>query len=176
AKAGLQPGDLIVTLDGTPVMGLTLQEAVEKMRGRVDTSIKLGIRRAGKDPFDVTLTRAVIKVKSVRARVEGGDIGYIRITSFTEQTTTGLQEALSNFKKEMGTKWKGVVLDLRNNPGGLLDQAISVSDAFLGRGEIVSTRARKAEDVQRWEAKPGDLAEGLPIVVIINGGSASASE
>ncbi|MBV9833634.1 MAG: S41 family peptidase [Alphaproteobacteria bacterium] len=176
AKAGLQPGDLIVTLDGTPVMGLTLQEAVEKMRGRVDTSIKLGIRRAGKDPFDVTLTRAVIKVKSVRARVEGGDIGYIRITSFTEQTTTGLQEALSNFKKEMGTKWKGVVLDLRNNPGGLLDQAISVSDAFLERGEIVSTRARKAEDVQRWEAKPGDLAEGLPIVVIVNGGSASASE
>ncbi|MGE0421926.1 MAG: S41 family peptidase [Reyranellaceae bacterium] len=176
AKAGLQPGDLIVTLDGQPVMGLTLQEAVEKMRGRVDTSIKLGIRRAGKDPFDVTLTRAVIKVKSVRARIEGGDIGYIRITSFTEQTTIGLQEALSNFKKEMGGKWKGVVLDLRNNPGGLLDQAISVSDAFLDRGEIVSTRARKPEDVQRWEAKPGDLAEGLPIVIIVNGGSASASE
>jgi carboxyl-terminal processing protease len=176
AKAGLQPGDLIVQLDGQPVMGLTLQEAVEKMRGRVDTTIKLGIRRAGKDPFEVTLTRAVIKVRSVRARVEGGDIGYIRITSFTEQTTAGLQEALSNFKKELGAKWKGVVLDLRNNPGGLLDQSISVSDAFLDRGEIVSTRARKTEDVQRWEAKPGDLAEGRPIVILINGGSASASE
>ncbi len=176
AKAGLQPGDLIVTLDGQPVMGLTLQEAVEKMRGRVDTTIKLGVRRAGKDPFEVTLTRAVIKVRSVRARVEGGDIGYIRITSFTEQTTAGLQEALSNFKKELGTKWKGVVLDLRNNPGGLLDQSISVSDAFLDRGEIVSTRARKTEDVQRWEAKPGDLAEGRPVVILINGGSASASE
>jgi carboxyl-terminal processing protease len=176
AKAGLQPGDLIVTLDGQPVLGLTLQEAVEKMRGRIDTTIKLGIRRAGKDPFEVTLTRAVIKVRSVRARVEGGDIGYIRITSFTEQTTSGLQEALNNFKKELGGKWKGVVLDLRNNPGGLLDQAISVSDAFLDRGEIVSTRARKPEDVQRWEAKPGDLAEGLPLVVIVNGGSASASE
>jgi carboxyl-terminal processing protease len=176
AKAGLQPGDLIVQLDGQPVMGLTLQEAVEKMRGRVDTSIKLGIRRAGKDPFEVTLTRAVIRVRSVRARVEGGDIGYIRITSFTEQTTAGLQEALNNFKKELGSKWKGVVLDLRNNPGGLLDQSISVSDAFLERGEIVSTRARKTEDVQRWEAKPGDLAEGRPVVILINGGSASASE
>jgi len=176
AKAGLQPGDLIVQLDGQPVMGLTLQEAVEKMRGRVDTTIKLGIRRAGKDPFEVTLTRAVIRVRSVRARVEGGDIGYIRITSFTEQTTAGLQEALSNFKKELGPKWKGVVLDLRNNPGGLLDQSISVSDAFLDRGEIVSTRARKTEDVQRWEAKPGDLAEGRPVVILINGGSASASE
>jgi carboxyl-terminal processing protease len=176
SKAGLQPGDLIVTLDGQPVLGLTLQEAVEKMRGRVDTSIKLGIRRAGKDPFEVSLTRAVIRVRSVRTRVEGGDIGYIRITSFTEQTTAGLQEALNNFKKELGSKWKGVVLDLRNNPGGLLDQSISVSDAFLERGEIVSTRARKTEDVQRWEAKPGDLAEGRPVVILINGGSASASE
>src|SRR5262245_59372463 len=176
AKAGLQSGDLIVTLDDQPVMGLTLQEAVEKMRGKVDTKIKLGVRRQGKDPFDVTLTRAIIKVQSVKSRVEGGDIGYIRITSFTEQTTAGLNAALEKFKKDLGPKWKGVVLDLRNNPGGLLDQSIAVSDAFLDKGEIVSTRARKAEDVQRWNAKPGDLAEGKPIVVLINGGSASASE
>ncbi len=176
AKAGLQSGDLIVTLDDQPVMGLTLQEAVEKMRGKVDTKIKLGVRRQGKDPFEVTLTRAVIRVQSVKVRVEGGDIGYIRITSFTEQTTAGLNAALEKFKKDLGPKWKGVVLDLRNNPGGLLDQSISVSDAFLDKGEIVSTRSRKAEDVQRWNAKPGDLAEGRPIVILINGGSASASE
>jgi carboxyl-terminal processing protease len=176
AKAGLQPGDLIVTLDDQPVMGLTLQEAVEKMRGKVDTKIKLGVRRQGKDPFDVTLTRAVVKIQSVRSRVEGGDIGYIRITSFTEQTTAGLTAALEKFKSELGPKWKGVVLDLRNNPGGLLDQSISVVDAFLDKGEIVSTRARKPEDVQRWNAKPGDLSDGKPIVVLVNGGSASASE
>lgn len=176
AKAGLQPGDLIVSLDDQPVMGLTLQEAVEKMRGKVDTKIKIGVRRQGKDPFDVTLTRAVIRIQSVRSRVEGGDIGYVRITSFTEQTTAGLTAALEKFKSELGSKWKGVVLDLRNNPGGLLDQSISVSDAFLDKGEIVSTRARKPEDVQRWNAKPGDLAEGRPIVILVNGGSASASE
>jgi carboxyl-terminal processing protease len=146
------------------------------MRGKVDTKIKLGVRRQGKDPFDVTLTRATIRIQSVRSRVEGGDIGYIRITSFTEQTTAGLNAALEKFKKELGSKWKGVVLDLRNNPGGLLDQSISVSDAFLDKGEIVSTRARKPEDVQRWNAKPGDLAEGRPIVILVNGGSASASE
>jgi carboxyl-terminal processing protease len=176
AKAGLQPGDLIVSLDDQPVMGLTLQEAVEKMRGRVDTKIKLGVRRQGKEPFDVTLTRAVIKILSVRSRIEGGDIGYVRITSFTEQTAGALAAALEKFKKELGPKWKGIVLDLRNNPGGLLDQSIAVSDAFLDKGEIVSTRARKAEDVQRWNAKPGDLTEGRPIVVLVNGGSASASE
>ncbi len=176
AKAGLQPGDLIVTLDDQPVMGLTLQEAVEKMRGKVDTKIKIGVRRQGKDPFDVTLTRAVIKIQSVKSRVEGGDIGYVRITSFTEQTAAGLNAALEKFKKDLGPKWKGVVLDLRNNPGGLLDQSIAVSDVFLDKGEIVSTRSRKAEDVQRWNAKPGDLAEGRPIVVLVNGGSASASE
>ncbi|MCW5749124.1 MAG: S41 family peptidase [Alphaproteobacteria bacterium] len=176
AKAGLQPGDLIVTLDDQPVLGLTLQEAVEKMRGKVDTKIKLGVRRQGKDPFDLVLSRAVIKIQSVRSRVEGGDIGYVRITSFTEQTASGLSAALEKFKKELGPKWKGVVLDLRNNPGGLLDQSIAVSDIFLDKGEIVSTRARKAEDVQRWNAKPGDLTEGRPIVVLVNGGSASASE
>jgi carboxyl-terminal processing protease len=174
AKAGVQAGDLIYALDGQPVMGLTLQEAVEKMRGKPDTKIKIGVRRQGRDPFDLELTRAVVKVQSVRSRVEG-DIGYIRITSFTEQTDGGVKAAMEKFKKEI-PNMKGVILDMRNNPGGLLDQSIKVSDAFLERGEIVSTKARKPEDVQRWNAAAGDLAEGKPIVVLINGGSASASE
>ena len=176
AKAGLQAGDLIFALDGEPVQGLTLQEAVEKMRGKVGSTVKISVRRASvKDPFDVTLTRETIKVKSVRYRLEG-DVGYIRITSFTEQSTSGLLDAVEKIKKEAGNKLKGFVLDLRNNPGGLLDQAISVSDAFLDKGEIVSVKARKSEDVQRWNAKAGDVANGLPIVVLVNGGSASASE
>src|SRR5215813_12845729 len=176
SKAGLQSGDLIFALDGEPVQGLTLQEAVEKMRGKVGTSIKISVRRAGKDPFDVSLTRETIKVKSVRFRLEGGDVGYIRVTSFTEQSTSGVLDAVEKLKKEAGNKLKGLVLDLRNNPGGLLDQAIAMSDAFLDKGEIVSVKARKSEDVQRWNAKAGDEANGLPIVVLINGGSASASE
>jgi carboxyl-terminal processing protease len=151
-------------------------DAVEKMRGKVGTPIKIGIRRAGKDPFDVSLTREVIKVKSVRFRLEAGDIGYIRVTSFTEQTTSGVLDAVEKLKKEAGGKLKGYILDLRNNPGGLLDQAIALSDAFLDKGEIVSVKARKSEDIQRWNAKPGDVAGGLPIVVLMNGGSASASE
>src|SRR5882757_8540914 len=176
SKAGIMPGDLIFALDGEPVQGMTLQEAVEKMRGKVGSPIKLGIRRANKDPFDVTLNRDTIKVKSVRYRLEGGDIGYIRVTSFTEQSTSGVTDAVEKLKKEAGNKLKGFVLDLRNNPGGLLDQAIAMSDAFLEKGEIVSVKARKAEDVQRWNAKPGDISGGLPLVVLINGGSASASE
>src|SRR5499425_3657336 len=176
AKAGIQSGDLIFALDGEPVQGLTLQEAVEKMRGKVGTPIKLSLRRDKvKDPIDVTLTRETIKVKSVRFRLEG-DVGYIRVTSFTEQSTSGVLDAVEKIKKEAGNKLKGYVLDLRNNPGGLLDQAISMCDAFMDKGEIVSVKARKAEDVQRWNAKPGDVANGLPIVVLINGGSASASE
>ena len=146
------------------------------MRGKVGTPIKISIRRAGKDPFDVSLTRETIKVKSVRYRLEGGDIGYIRVTSFTEQSTSGVLDAVEKLKKEAGTKLKGFILDLRNNPGGLLDQAIAMSDAFLDKGEIVSVKARKSEDVQRWNAKPGDVTGGLPIVVLVNGGSASASE
>lgn len=176
AKAGLQAGDLIFALDGEPVQGLTLQEAVEKMRGKVGTPIKISVRRAGKDPFDVSLTREIIKVRSVRYRLEAGDIGYIRVTSFTEQTTPGVLDAIEKLKKEGGGKLKGFILDLRNNPGGLLDQAIALSDAFLDKGEIVSVKARKNEDVQRWNAKAGDVAGGLPIVVLMNGGSASASE
>ena len=176
SKAGILPGDLIFALDGQPVQGLTLQEAVEKMRGKVGAPIKISIRRAGKDPFDVSLTRETIKVKPVRFRLEGGDIGYIRVTSFTEQSTKGVLEAVEKLKKEAGSKLKGYVLDLRNNPGGLLDQAIAMSDAFIEKGEIVSVKARKNEDVQRWNAKPGDVTGGLPIVVLVNGGSASASE
>jgi carboxyl-terminal processing protease len=176
AKAGIKPNDFITHLDGEPVAGLTLPEAVEKMRGPVNSSIKLTVRREGKDPFDVSLTRAVVKIQSVKSRLEGENIGYIRITSFNEQTDSGLQNAVKNLKEKAGNKLIGYVLDLRNNPGGLLDQAIAVSDAFLERGEIVSTRGRRSDDAQRFNARPGDITNGLPIVVLINGGSASASE
>lgn len=174
-KAGIKSGDLISHIDGKPIMGLSLSQAVEKMRGLVGSDITMKIRRTGEKPFDVTITRAVIKVPSVRHRMEG-DIGYVRITSFTEQSERGLKKAVEAFNKEKGDQLKGIVLDLRNNPGGLLDQAIAVSDAFLGRGEIVSTRSRHTEDFQRFNARPGDITDGLPVVVLINGGSASASE
>ena len=175
ARAGLRPGDFVTHIDNEPVLGLTLQEAVEKMRGPVNSNIKLMIRRGGGDPFEVTLTRAVIRVQSVRSRVEG-ELGYVRITSFTEQTESGLKNAIDRIRQQSGNKLKGLVLDMRNNPGGLLDQAIAVSDAFLDKGEIVSTRGRRNDEAQRFNAKPGDLLNGLPIVVLINGGSASASE
>ncbi|MFP5515341.1 MAG: S41 family peptidase [Alphaproteobacteria bacterium] len=175
-RAGLQPGDLIVQLNGEAVMGLSLNEAVEKMRGPVGSELKVTVRRgeAG-EPFTVSLTRAVIKVQSVRYRTEG-DIGYIRVTSFNEQTQSGLEKAISSIQQQLGDKLKGFVLDLRNNPGGLLDQAVSVSDTFLDKGEIVSTRGRRAEEGTRFNAKPGDLIKNLPMVVLVNGGSASASE
>lgn len=174
-EAGIQPGDYITFIDGEPVLGLTLGDAVEMMRGLVDTDITISVRRDGVEPFDVTLTRAVIKIRSVRYRTEG-DVGYIRITSFNEQTQRGLEEGISSIKNELGGDLKGYVLDLRNNPGGLLDQAESVSDTFLDRGEIVSTRTRYSEETKRTVAKKGDLADGLPVVVLINDGSASASE
>ena len=175
-RAGIEAGDYITHLDGKMVQGMTLQDAVEKMRGKVGADIKLTIRRKGTpDPFDVTVTRAVIKITSIRSRLEG-KIGYVRITSFTEQSNSGLKKAVDKFDKELGDDLLGIVLDLRNNPGGLLDQAIAVSDSFLERGEIVSTRSRNAEDTSRFSARPGDLAKGKPVVVLINGGSASASE
>ena len=174
-RAGIEAGDLITHLDSEPVMGLTLNDAVEKMRGPVKSDIKLTIRRPGREPFDVTITRAVIKITSVRSRTEG-NIAYLRITTFNEQTSPGLEAAIKERKEDIGEGLIGYVLDLRNNPGGLLDQAIEVSDAFLDQGEIVSTRGRDPDDAQRYNARPGDLAEGLPVVVLINGGSASASE
>ncbi len=174
-RAGVQAGDLVSHLDGDPILGLTLSEAVEKMRGPVNTDIVLTIRRDGQEPFDLTITRDVITVRSVRSRLEG-KVGYLRITAFNEQTTPGLEAAIEKLKEAAGESLQGYVLDLRNNPGGLLDQAISVSDAFLTQGEIVSTRGRHADDAQRFNAREGDLAEGMPIVVLINGGSASASE
>jgi carboxyl-terminal processing protease len=176
AHAGLKPGDLITHLDAAPVQGLTLPEAVEKMRGPVNSEITLTVRREGQEPFDVKLTRAIIKIQSVRSHLEGNNIAYIRVTSFNEQTDVGLNNAMKNLKQQANNKLIGVILDLRNNPGGLLDQAVAVSDAFLEKGEIVSTRGRRADDAQRYNARPGDIASGLPMAVLINGGSASASE
>ncbi|HEX7968218.1 MAG TPA: S41 family peptidase [Stellaceae bacterium] len=176
ARGGLKPGDYITHIDGEPVAGLSLNEAVEHMRGPVNSDIKLTIRREGRDPFEVKLTRAVVKIQSVKSHLEGSDIGYIRITSFNEQTDSGLQSAMKALKSQAGDKLAGIVLDLRNNPGGLLDQAIAVSDDFLEQGEIVSTRGRHPEAGARYNARPGDITTGLPMVVLINGGSASASE
>ena len=175
ARAGIEAGDFITHLDGESVLGLTLSDAVDKMRGRVGSDIDLTIRREGKDAFDVTVTRDVVRIRSVRSRVEG-KAGYIRVTTFNEQTMEGVESSMASLKAELGDDIIGVVLDLRRNPGGLLDQAVKVSDAFLDRGEIVSTRGREVDDSQRFNAKKGDLAEGLPMVVLINGGSASASE
>jgi carboxyl-terminal processing protease len=176
ARAGLKPNDMITHLNDEQIQGLTLNEAVDKMRGPIGSTIKLTIRREGKEAFDVSIKRDKVVIQSVRSRVEGGNIGYIRITTFNEQTETGLKRAVENIKKEVGSKLLGYVLDLRNNPGGLLDQAVAVSDAFLEKGEIVSTRGRRSEDATRYNAKAGDLADGLPIAVLINAGSASASE
>ncbi len=177
AKAGVMANDVITHLDDEQVQGLTLNQAVEKMRGPVNTKIKLRIMRKGQDkPVEVSITRDIIRVRAVRSRVED-DLAYIRVTQFNEQTTENLKRAITDLANQIpAEKLKGFVLDLRNNPGGLLDQAISVSDAFLERGEIVSTRGRNAEETQRFNARSGDLAKGKPIIVLINGGSASASE
>jgi carboxyl-terminal processing protease len=176
SKAGLLSGDLITALDKKPIQGLTLEEAVEKMRGPVNAPITLTIVRKGvNDPFDVAVTRDVIHIKPVKYNVEN-DVGYVHITSFSEQTTADLQKAVEELKKKIGPKLKGYVIDLRNNPGGLLDQAISVSDAFLDQGAIVLTKGRNIEETQRSNARPGDISDGKKLVVLINGGSASASE
>jgi carboxyl-terminal processing protease len=167
--------DFIIKIDGENVLGLNLSEAVELMRGPVDTDITISISRQDVEPFEVTLTRAIIKIRSVRHRIEE-NVGYIRITSFNEQTQKGLEEAILEIKGGMKDSLEGFVLDLRNNPGGLLDQAISVADTFLDRGEIVSTRSRYNEDTERTSATAGDLIDQLPLIVLINDGSASASE
>ena len=178
AKAGVRANDLIIKLDDDQVQGMTLNQAVEKMRGPVNTKIKLTIMRKSVDkPLEISLTRDIIRVRSVRSDVKGDDVGYIRMTQFNEQTTEGLKKAITDITAKVSKdKLKGYILDLRNNPGGLLDQAISVSDAFLEKGEIVSTRGRNAEETQRFNARPGDLTNGKPVIVLINGGSASASE
>jgi carboxyl-terminal processing protease len=175
AKAGIMANDIITHLDDEPAQGLTLNQAVEKMRGPENSKIKLKIMRKGQDkPVEVTITRARIHVRSVRSRLEGDDVGFIRVTQFNEQTTGDLKKAISDLSTQ--AKLKGFIIDLRNNPGGLLDQAISVSDAFLEKGEIVSTRGRNAEETQRFNARAGDLTKNKPLIVLINGGSASASE
>ena len=178
-RAGVQPNDLITHLNGEPVKGLTLEQAVDRMRGPVNSSIKLKIDRKGMEaPVEVTIVREIISIRNVRARIEGEDIGYVRITSFQgERTLEQLRAGIADITKQIpADKLKGYVIDLRNNGGGLLDQAIAVTDSFLDRGEIVSTRGRNADDTQRHNARPGDLTNGKPLIVLVNGGSASASE
>ncbi len=175
-KAGIKTGDFFSHIDGKPVMGLTLQEAVEKMRGKPGTDIKLTVVREGAtEPLQFKLTRDIIKIQSVRSKAEN-DVIYLRVTSFSEKTSEMLLAEYAKQKKAVGDKLVGIVLDLRNNPGGLLDQAIEVSDAFLERGEVVSTRGKIADSSRRYNATSGDITDGLPVVVLINGGSASASE
>ncbi len=175
-EAGIEAGDYITHIDGEVVLGLTLREAVERMRGKAGEEITLTILREGeKEPFDVLIVRDVIKIRSVKGEAEE-DVAYVRVTSFSEQTASGMKKQLRAQQKEIGDTMRGLVLDLRNNPGGLLDQAIEVADAFLEQGEIVSTRGRVANSTKRFNANKGDVIDGLPIVVLINGGSASASE
>jgi len=175
-KAGIKPGDYITAIDGQQVMGMTLDEAVNKMRGKLGTKVKLTIRRPNEKPFDVTLKRDEIKIQSVKDDIKSDDVIYVRISSFNEEVDEIVAKSVTKAQKKLNNKAKGLVLDLRNNPGGLLDQAIAVSDLFLDKGEIVSTRSRNEEDNIKYSAKEGDILNGLPIVVMINDGSASASE
>ncbi len=178
AKAGVKPGDYVSHIDDDPVLGLTLSEAVEKMRGKVDSKVKLTILREDMiEPLELTLVRAVIRIKSAKARPEGGDVAYVRVTQFNEQTTDLMRDDFKRIRKDLPSL-RGIVLDLRNNPGGLLEQAISVSDAFLKQGEIVSTRERDPNKTKRYNAHAGDelVEDNVPMVVLVNNGSASASE
>jgi carboxyl-terminal processing protease len=175
ARAGLQPEDFLIAVDEESIIGMQLSEAVDRLRGKVGSKVKIKVQRGQTEPFDVTIVRDFIKIRSVRSEIFDG-IGYVRITTFSEQTTPGLMEAVDDFFKTEGDSLKGIVLDLRNNPGGLLTEAVTVSDAFLEEGEIVSTRGRNSGDGSHIYAKPGDIARGLPMVVLINSGSASASE
>src|SRR5579875_254926 len=177
AKAGMKPNDLILAIDDKPVTDMTLEQAVDKLRGPIGTQVKLTVRRAQADPFELTLTRADIKVDPVKSQLESKDIAYIRITNFSERTSDGVESAYKALKKKSGGELVGVVLDLRNNPGGLLDEAVSVSNDFLDKGNIVSIKGRQSRDNRRFEAQANhDITHGLPMVVLINGGSASASE
>jgi carboxyl-terminal processing protease len=177
SKAGVKAGDIITALDGKTVQGLSLQDAVDQMRGLPNSKITLTVKREGVDkPLEISMMREIIHIQVVKQRMEPGDIGYIRLSQFTEQADAGIRAAMRTLKQQSGGKMKAVILDLRNNPGGLLDQAVAVSGDFINQGEIVSTRARHTEDAQRWDAKGNDITGGLPLVVLINGGSASSSE
>ena len=178
AKAGIMSGDLVTQIDDDAVQGLTLEQAVNRMKGPVNTKTRLTIIRKGAEaPINVSITREIIRVRPVSHRTDGGNIGYIRISSFNDQTTDELRKAIGDISKQIPLdKLAGYVVDLRNNPGGLLDQAVSVSSTFMARGEVVSTRGRRPDETQRFTARGGDLTKGKPLVVLINGGSASASE
>ena len=176
SRAGIEPGDLITAINGKPIIGQTLNEAVKEMRGEKGTDIDVTILREGEDPFDVTLTREVIQQKSVTWKMQESDIGYIRISTFNERTTLLLEEAIEGIAQETGSRPRGLIVDLRNNGGGLLDQAVSVSDMFLSGGEVVSTQGRRISDMERYNAHSGEVFKGIPMIVLINGGSASASE
>ena len=175
-KAGLKAGDYITHIDGQTVIGMNLNEAVSKRRGKIGTKVKISVRREGVKPFDVTIKRQEIKIQSVKTEIKNDDILYVRISSFTEDNDKSIKKAYDAAAKKLGDKLAGLIIDVRNNPGGLLDQAVAVSDLFLSEGEIVSTRARNIEDNVKYTAHSGDITNGLPIVVIINEGSASASE
>ncbi len=176
AKAGLLAGDYITDIDDETVVGLTLNEVVSKLRGKVGTKVKIAIRRVNAKPFTVTLKRDEIKIQSVKSELKNNDILYIRISAFNEDIDEDITKALNKAQKDLKNKLSGIVIDVRNNPGGLLNQAVKVSDLFLEQGEIVSTRSRNEEDTIKYSATAGDIAKGLPIVVMINEGSASAAE
>lgn len=176
AKAGMKAGDYITHIDGETVVGMNLNEAVSKLRGKIGTKVKLSIRRINAKPIELTLKRQEIKIQSVKSEIKDDSVSYIRISSFTEDIDKAIEEAVTKAQKQLKNKLSGIVIDVRNNPGGLLDQAVSVSDLFLEKGEIVSTRSRHESDTDKFMATEGDIAKGLPIVVIINEGSASASE
>lgn len=175
-KAGMKAGDYITHIDGETVIGLNLNEAVSRMRGKIGTKVKLSVRREGEKPFDLTITRQEIKIQSVKTDIKADDVLYVRISSFTEENDESIKKAFEDAHKKLGDKLSGIVLDVRNNPGGLLDQAVAISDLFLSEGEIVSTRSRNEQDNVKYSAHSGDITNGLPIVVLINEGSASASE
>ncbi len=177
SKAGVKAGDIITALDGKTVQGLSLQDAVDRMRGSPNSKITLTIKREGVDkPIEVSMLREIIHIQVVKQRLEADNIGYVRLTQFTEQADASLKQAVKTLKQQSGGKLRALILDLRNNPGGLLDQAVAISGDFINQGEIVSTRARHTEDAQRWDSKSADVIDGLPLVVLINGGSASSSE
>jgi len=175
ANAGMKSGDLIIGIDGESIKGLTINEAVSKLRGPVKSKVTITVVREEKDPFEIEIIRDIIKIRSVKHEIIN-NIGYVRLTTFSDTTTSGMEKSVKEIKKELGDKFQGLILDLRNNPGGLLNQSISVTDSFLNQGEIVSTQGRKSDDTSRIFAKKGDIIDGKPLIVLINSGSASASE